>query len=84
MVLKARGNRALAHDTCRCKMTSVMALDGVTSFLHLKDVKIKRKHMRNSPTLGGISLIVSVIIHGLSVSCTKINHSFCALVILSS
>ena len=37
-VLKARGNRALADVNCYCKMTSVVALDGVTSFLSLKDV----------------------------------------------
>ena len=30
--LKARGRRALAYVICYCKMTSVMALDGVTSF----------------------------------------------------
>ena len=37
-VLKARGNRALADVNSYCKMTSVVALDGVTSFLSLKDV----------------------------------------------
>ena len=36
-VLKARGKRALADVNCYCKMTSVSALDGVTSFLRLKD-----------------------------------------------
>ena len=28
----------LANDICYCKITSVMALDGVTSFLRWKDV----------------------------------------------
>ena len=31
-VLNARGKRALADVICYCKMTSVMAFDGVTSF----------------------------------------------------
>ena len=35
-----------------CKMTSVMALDGVTSFLRLKDVTNTCKCMRHSPTIG--------------------------------
>ena len=30
-VLKARGKPALAEVNCHCKITSVMALDGVTS-----------------------------------------------------
>ena len=34
--LKARGRRALAYVICYCKMTSVMALDGVTSFFSLE------------------------------------------------
>ena len=34
-------------------MTSVMALDGVTSFLRLKDVKNACKRLRNSPRLAG-------------------------------
>ena len=37
-VLKARGKRALADVNCYCKMTSIIALNGVTSFLRLKDV----------------------------------------------
>ena len=97
-------------------MTSFMALDGVTSFLRLKDVTITCKRMRRSLSIGGSSslqwrkvgrswrlrmcfrLLLSVrieidqlqcvncwvIIHCLSVSCTKINHSRCALVIWSS
>ena len=98
------------------KMTSFMALDGVTSFLRLKDVTITCKRMRRSLSIGGSSSLqwrkvgrswrlrmffhrlmsvrieidqlqcvnCWVIIHCLSVSCTKINHSRCALVIWSS
>ena len=97
-------------------MTSFMALDGVTSFLRLKDVTITCKCMRRSLRIGGSSsvqwrkvgrswrlrmcfrrllcvrieidqlqcVICWVIIHCLSVSCTTINHSRCALVIWSS
>ena len=98
------------------KMTSFVALDGVTSFLRLKDVTIICKRMRRSLSIGGSSSVqwrkvgrrwrlrmcfrrllcvrieidqlkcvnCWVIIHCLSVSCTKINHSRCALVIWSS
>ena len=98
------------------KMASFMALDGVTSFLRLKDVTITCKRMRRSLSIGGSSSVqwrkvgrswrlrmcfrrllcvrvekdqlqcvnCWVIIHCLSVSCTKINHSRCALVIWSS
>ena len=38
-------------------MTSFMALDGVTSFLCLKDVTITCKHMRRSLSIGGSSLV---------------------------
>ena len=97
-------------------MTSFMALDGVTSFLRLKDVTITCKRMRRSLNIGGNSSVqwrkvgrswrlrmcfrrllfvrieidqlycvnCWVIIHCLSVSCGKINHSRCALVIWSS
>ena len=34
-------------------MTSFMALDGVTSFLRLKDVTISCKRMRRSLSIGG-------------------------------
>ena len=34
-----------------------MALDVVMSFLHLKDITITCKHMRHSPTIGGISSV---------------------------
>ena len=97
-------------------MTSLMALDGVTSFLRLKDVTLTCKGMRRSLRIGGSSSVqwrkvgrswrlrmcfrrllcvrieidqlqcvnCWVIIHCLSVSCTTINHSRCALVIWSS
>ena len=97
-------------------MTSFMALDGVTSFLSLKDVTITCKLMRRSLSIGGRSSVqwrkvgrswrlrmcfrrllcvrieidqlhcvnYWVIIHWLSVSWSKINHSRCALVIWSS
>ena len=96
-------------------MTSFMALDGVTSFLRLKDVTISCKRMRRSLSIGGSSSVqwrkvgrswrlrmcfrrllcvrieidqlqclnCWVIIHCLSVSCGKINHLRCALVIWS-
>ena len=38
-------------------MTSVMALDGVTSFLRWKDVTYTCKYMRHTPTFGGISSV---------------------------
>ena len=47
----------LANVNCYCKMTSVMVSDGVTSFLHLKDVTNTCKHLGHSPTIGGISLV---------------------------
>ena len=37
---KAHGKCALADVNCHCKMTSVMALDGVMSFLSLKTLHI--------------------------------------------
>ena len=52
--MNARGKRTVADGICSCKMASVMALDGVTSFLRLKEVKNKWKRMRHSPTIGGI------------------------------
>ena len=106
----------MCDSWCHWKMTSFMALDGVTSFLRLKDVTISCKLMRRSLSIGGSSSLqwrkvgrswrlricirrlscvrieidqlqcvnCWVIIHCLSVSCTKINHSRCALVIWSS
>ena len=47
-VLKARGKCVLADVICYWKMTSSMALDGVTSFLRLNDVTNTRKRMRRS------------------------------------
>ena len=38
-------------------MTSFMALDGVTSFLRLKDVTITCKRMRRSLSIGGSSSV---------------------------
>ena len=55
-VLKARGKLELADINCYGK-TSVMALDGVTLFLHLKDVTNTCKGKRHSPTIGGISSV---------------------------
>ena len=98
------------------KMTSFMALDGVTLFLRMKDVTITYKCMRRSLSIGGSSSVqwwtvgrswrlpmnfrrllcvrieidqlhcvnCWVIIHCLSVSCKKIDHSRCSLVIWSS
>ena len=97
-------------------MTSFAALDGVTSFSCLKDVKNTYKRMRRSLSIGGSSSVqwrkvgrnwrlrkcfrrllcvrieidqlqcvnCWVIIHCLSVSCTKINHERAARVIWSS
>ena len=93
-----------------------MALDGVTSFLRVKDLTITCERMRHRPTVGGnysvqwrkvgrswrlrmcfrrllcVRIEIDqlqcvnrwVIIHCLSVSWTKINHSRYALVIWSS
>ena len=57
LVLKAHGKRALADVSCYYKMTSGMSLDGVTSFLRLKDVTYSCKRMRHSPTIGGVSSV---------------------------
>ena len=43
----------LADVICYCKMTSFMTLDGVTAFLHLKDVTNTCKRiMRRSLSIG--------------------------------
>ena len=47
----------LADVICYRKMTSFMMLDGVTSFLRLKDVKNKCKCMRRSLSFGGSSSV---------------------------
>ena len=54
-VVKACGKRALA--VCYCKMTSVVALEGVTLFLCLKDVIYLCKSMPYSSTIGRISSV---------------------------
>ena len=46
----------LADVICYWKMTSFMALDGVTSFQRLKDVTKTRKQMRRSLSIGGSSM----------------------------
>ena len=56
-VLKACGKHTLAVTavtSCYCKMTSVVALDGVMLFLCLKDATYSCKSMQYSPTFGGI------------------------------
>ena len=47
----------LADVICYWKMTSFMALDGVTSFLRLKDVTNTCKHMRRSLSMCGSSSV---------------------------
>ena len=47
----------LAGVICYWKMTPFMKLDGVTSFLDLKDVKNTCKRMRRSLSIGGSSLV---------------------------
>ena len=56
-VLKARGKRALADVNCYCKMTSVAALDGVTSFLRSKYISYSCKRMRHSQIIDWISAV---------------------------
>ena len=46
-----------ADVICYWRMTSFMALDGVTSFLRLKDVTNTRKQMRRSLSIGGSSSV---------------------------
>ena len=47
----------LADVICYWKMTSFMALDGVASFLRLKDVTNTCKQMRRSLSIGGSSWV---------------------------
>ena len=47
----------IADVICYCKMTPVMALDVVMSFLRFKDVTNTCKCMRHSPTIGWISSV---------------------------
>ena len=45
----------IADVICYFKMTSFMALDGVTSFLRLKDVRNTCKRMGRGLSIGGRS-----------------------------
>ena len=56
-VLKARGNSVLADFIYYCKMTSFMALDGIMSFLRLKEVTNTCTHMLHNLTIGGNSSV---------------------------
>ena len=47
----------LADVICYRKMTSFMALDGVTSILHLKDFTNTHKRMRRSLSIGATSSV---------------------------
>ena len=47
----------IADVICFCKITSFMALDGVTSFLRLKDVTNTFKSMRRGLSIGGSSSV---------------------------
>ena len=51
-VTKACGKHALADVNCYCKMTSIMVLDDVMSFLCVKDVAYSCKPIQHSPTIG--------------------------------
>ena len=53
--LKSREKRARADVNFYCKMTSILALEGVSLFLRLKDATYSCKRMQHSPTIGGIS-----------------------------
>ena len=53
--MKAQGKCLIADVIRYWKMTSFMALDGVTSFLRLKDVKKTCKRMRRGLSIGGSS-----------------------------
>ena len=52
--MKAGGKSVLADIICYCKMTSVMALDGVTLLLRLIVVTNTSKRMQHSQTIGEI------------------------------
>ena len=47
----------IADVICYLKMTSCMALDGITSFFRLKDVTNTCKRMRHSLSIGGKSSV---------------------------
>ena len=57
LFLIARGEILLADVICNWKMTSFTALDGVTSFLHMKDIANTRKRMGRSLSIGGSSSV---------------------------
>ena len=57
-VLRSRGKYVLADVICYWKMKSFMTLDGVTSFLRLKDVTNTCKRMRRSLSIGGSSTVL--------------------------
>ena len=79
----------LADVICYWKMTSFMTLDVVTSFLCLKGITNTYKHMQYMRLFllllleSNRSALMHELLHynSLSVSCTKINHSRCPLVI---
>ena len=54
---KREENAWIADVICYWKMTSFMVLDGVTSFLLLKDVTNTCKYMRRSLSIGGSSSV---------------------------
>ena len=47
----------IADVICYWKMTSCMALDGITSFFRLKDVTNTCKRMRRDLSIGGSSSV---------------------------
>ena len=55
--LKAQGKCVIADVICYWLMTSFMALDGVTSFLRLKDVTNTCKRMRRGLSIGESSSV---------------------------
>ena len=57
----------IADVICSWKMTSCIALDGITSFFRLKDVTKTCKRMRRSLSVGGKSSV-----HG---KCNESNFS---------
>ena len=53
--MEAQGKCVIADVICYWKMTSFMALVGVTSFLRLEDVTNTCKRMRRGLSIGGSS-----------------------------
>ena len=56
-VLKGRGKCSLADVICYSKMMSMVAIDGVTSFLRWKHATYSCKGTQHSPTIGEISSV---------------------------